>query len=528
VDYLFLFIDCLLSRDKMLARTAGLLIIKRHLDYLGKILLYVFKKRYIYNALFFLILIISLLLRIYKLGYRDFWLDEIASVKYAQYPWGNWNAPFYWILLHFWVKILGHSEFSVRFLSLIFSFFSVALVFLLGKKLFNKKTGIFSSTIMGLSSFQLWYAQEAREYSLVLFLGLLSSHIFLSVIRQGRWKYWWAFIVVSLVGLYTSYFYIIFFFSQGLYFLYYTKNKLNLKQAFLFLVIWLLFSPYLYNFFWKFFTVQQGFWIGQRDFNSILITLDNFVLGYNASYLLYFILAVFLAVIFILVIKRLVNSGNKDSLIFCIFFFLLPIFLVLFLSKAFFPIYIDRGLIVSSAYLYLILGLELSSLNRLTQITFSSILLVLLLISGYRYFADKIYTPHSFINGVCLKKPTKPLVHFITDNIMPSDTVVFSNYHALVPFKYYFSKHQQTYFLFDHAIPDPNWQRPVPDTKYNIPLHKINQLYFGRLWVVLSDWSRSGELDENSTAVREWLGRHFKLEITKELEGLLILRYVRQ
>src|SRR3989338_2125771 len=94
-------------------------------------------------------------LRLYKLGYHDLWYDEICTIGYAKYPWGNWNAPLYWIILHFWIKIFGISEFSLRFPSLIFSFLSVILVFLLGKKLFGKQAGIIASIFIGLSPFHL-------------------------------------------------------------------------------------------------------------------------------------------------------------------------------------------------------------------------------------------------------------------------------------------------------------------------------------------------------------------------------------
>lgn len=122
------------------------------------------------TAIIIFVFAVALALRLYHLGFHDFWYDEIGTINYVKHPWYNWNAPLYYILLHFWTKLFGISEFSLRLPSAIFSFLTVVTTFILGKNLFGKKAGILASVLIGLSSFHLWYAQEARDYSMVLFL----------------------------------------------------------------------------------------------------------------------------------------------------------------------------------------------------------------------------------------------------------------------------------------------------------------------------------------------------------------------
>ena len=222
------------------------------------------------------IFFIFFLLRIYHLGFHDFWYDEIGTIGYAQYPWGNWNAPFYWILLHFWIRLFGISEFSLRFPSLIFSFFSVILIFLLGKNLFNQRIGLFASLLMGFSPFHLWYAQEARDYSMVLFFGTLSSYLLYKAVEIKKFKFWFLFVLFSIMGLYTNYFFIFLFIVQALYITVFSRSlRLNAKHIFYFLIITLGFLPYLSRFLSKFFYIERGFWIPQPSINSLVVTIET-------------------------------------------------------------------------------------------------------------------------------------------------------------------------------------------------------------------------------------------------------------
>lgn len=480
-----------------------------------------------------IIFLIFLSLRLYHLGFHDFWYDEIGTIGYAQYPWGNWNAPLYWIFLHYWVKIFGISEFSLRFPSLLFSFLSVVLIFLLGKELFNKKVGILASLLIGLSPFHLWYAQEACDYSMVLFLGTLSSYLLLKAIERGQLKIWLVFTLVSITGLYTNYFYIFLFLAQTIYALSISFNysKYKFKVLISFLIACVAFSLYLPRFLSKFYYVWGGFWMPEPEMKSLLITLENFMLGYNGSYFLYIFVDIIVLILLIFAFKVIVNNKNlREGFKFCLFLFLLPIICIFLFSKIFFPIYLDRSLIIFSPYFYLLLSLGLVSINRAIKKALFVVLFLTLLIGDYLYFKDYMIIPFSHHVGTYIKKPIRPALKFLEENLKSKDIVAFTNKSTMLSFMFYSQrKFNPTYFFFDTKILDSSWQRPIDETNLGyVPSYKIDTIEFGRVWVFSSDWARSGDLDDNSQAIKKWLDKNLRLEYVKEFDGLWLFRYAKK
>ena len=489
-----------------------------------------FRTRQAKNVLIIMFFCFFLFIRLYCLGCRDFWHDEIVTISYARYPWGNWNAPLYWILLHFWIKIFSISEFSLRFPSLLFSFFSVFLVFFLGKELFNKRTGVIAALLMGLSPFHLWYAQEARDYSMVLFFGTLSSVILLKAIRGKRVILWLSFTLISLLGLYTNYFYIFLFIAQCGWFVIFKRKKLNRKAVLSFLTIFSVSSLYASRFFSKFSYIWGGFWIPEPQWKSLFITFENFMLGYNGTPVLYAATNILVAVFLAFVVMGLwKNKKSRGSLIFCSVLLLAPIVSAFAFSRVFFSVYLDRGLLLFSPYFYLVIAFGVSYLQKAARIFLLGTLVFVFTISGCRYFNGRMSEQDNHHVGTYVKKPVRPVVNFINNNIGPSDILAFTN-PSLQPSFHFYSEYKTrwSYCFFDPQLMETSWQRLYCESKFNVPFHKIDNLEFNSLWVLSSDWARSGGLDENSQSVKSWLDNNFQQEMKKEFDGLWVFKYVRK
>ncbi|MGD9316216.1 MAG: glycosyltransferase family 39 protein, partial [Anaerolineae bacterium] len=89
------------------------------------------------------------------------------------------HPPLYFVLLWVVTRLLGQSEFALRYLSLAAVVLLVPLLYTTGKRLVDGWAGLGAAVLGALSPMYLWYGQEARMYALVAFLSLLSFYSFL-------------------------------------------------------------------------------------------------------------------------------------------------------------------------------------------------------------------------------------------------------------------------------------------------------------------------------------------------------------
>ena len=107
------------------------------------------------------------------------------------------------MILHFWIALFDTREIGTHALSLVFSTLTIPVGLWAGWKLFGRWTGIVTGILCAANPFLTAYAQETRQYSLVVLLSLLATTSFLFVFVQRERRYLPFFSVAVVALLYT-------------------------------------------------------------------------------------------------------------------------------------------------------------------------------------------------------------------------------------------------------------------------------------------------------------------------------------
>jgi Dolichyl-phosphate-mannose-protein mannosyltransferase len=167
-----------------------------------------------------IILAAGAVLRVAYIGTPSLWMDEIGSIQVAtghglahdQLPigiieheqinltqlsgappwWKIWtagsdnvNPPLYYILLRWWLDLFGTGAAAVRMLSAIFSLAAVVVFFDVCRWLHGPRIALLAGALMALVGAQLDFAQDARAYAMLIFLGLCCCDAVVRIERAG-------------------------------------------------------------------------------------------------------------------------------------------------------------------------------------------------------------------------------------------------------------------------------------------------------------------------------------------------------
>ena len=207
-----------------------------------------------------LITFLAFALRIARLEFQPLWWDEGWTVYFATSDIPSMAArtaidihpPFYYLILHGWVLLLGASPFAIRSFSLLMGVLSLPLVFLVTRRLFTPRVGLLATLVWAVAPFPIYYSQEARMYALVTFLGLLSTLFSLEIwkrLKEGQLSIglWAGYILTTAAAAYTQYYAAFIPLAQTLFFLILARRNRSLILKWLAAqALWLLlYTPWI-------------------------------------------------------------------------------------------------------------------------------------------------------------------------------------------------------------------------------------------------------------------------------------------
>lgn len=242
-----------------------------------------FSKPWIY----IIITLIGISLKFYRLDYKMFWYDELATVfhvagaddvlhiseahlneivniseytkllKHSNFDYllfpqlkkqlQNMNLnPLQYLLLSFWYRLTGDAFLYYRLFSVLVFLVTLPFLFALAREMYeSKRAGWIAVSLYSASPFIHYFAQEARYYILWAFL-LVAIHYFIFMAAKFNKTKWWVwYVFFSVLSLYASVMSGVIIF-QHLLFIWFVKKNLRLKFLLVCIFIFVFYSPWFF------------------------------------------------------------------------------------------------------------------------------------------------------------------------------------------------------------------------------------------------------------------------------------------
>jgi mannosyltransferase len=116
------------------------------------------------------------------------------------------TPPLYYLLAWGWSKVFGTGEAGLRSLSALVGTATVPVAYGIGRKLASNRVALVLAALVAVNPMFVWYSQEARAYSLLLFLSALSLLFLLEALESPSRKRLAGWTVASALALATHYF----------------------------------------------------------------------------------------------------------------------------------------------------------------------------------------------------------------------------------------------------------------------------------------------------------------------------------
>jgi hypothetical protein len=431
------------------------------------------------------LILLAFALRVYRLPAQSLWYDEGVSWYMTRLSLPDltlWTAddiqpPLYYYLLWPWVPLAGTSEYALRFLSVVFGTLTVPLLWATGRWLPGERAAWLGALILTLSPLHVYYAQEARMYTLLTFLGLLSSYLLLRWLEARspslRSPYVWAYVLTAVAALYTHYFAFFLLAAHALYVLTLWLGQLRSDQPLkpgiptciaISISILILYLPWL-PFLATRYGVDASYWPGALKVGEVARKLFiAFSLGETVPEEVGTWLAVAYGIILLISVIALWRSTQyairstqyeshtaycvlrKNHLVFLLLYLFVPIVLVLLLAQRtpkFNPRY---AMLASPAFILLFAG-GLSCLiksritHHVSRFTFYASRIIaaaalILILTTSLYSLNNWYQPYP-VNQFN-KADFRITAQIVANRIGPDETVLLSSGHMFPAWAYYY------------------------------------------------------------------------------------------
>ncbi len=538
--------------------------------------------RIIYSLILFFLILAGFLARTYDIRRSEFWLDELATIQYTnhevsmtlarshsfdpKFHFPTTVAGYFWRSAHFdyqpplyYLMIYGFSsifpdEMALRYLSTFWGILSLWILYRVTRYFLEKPESLMAVAIMTGSSFHIWYAQEARGYTIFCFLFLLAVYCFLRMKKHSSRLWWFAFLVTAATAVMFTY-YAIFIFGLLL-----TRKK-TLKQNSYFSFSWLiglvltgaaiLLGPIISQ---QIGCLSHGrFWLPPPSTGDLIFFPVICVGGYLSER--WQLLAGI--VIFWLLLWRglcfLHKNTDKNKFITLCLLTIFPVLLIFLSSRTFNPIFIARHLIIFSPFFYIIFVYGILSFPmKWPRILVTFILFILLFFGWINFRQGSVFYKEGsgeFYPGIHERKQYVALIKHIKDNLQPDEKIVATDMQATIFLRRVLPSAildagQRIVMLYPGLL-EPFELESFRGWSMSTKLDNMTALYGllrfdqhimidkrtwhpASFWLIGSSWDKDLTLGKNFLAVRDFITKDYVATEFLSRDGVLIWHYKRK
>ncbi len=185
------------------------------------------------TAILILLLWLAFALRLYNLDAFSFWTDEGLTPLRSGYPIAeilsnriiiqegitkDTHPPLFYLIIHGTRQLFGESDFAFRYPSALAGVLLLPLLYQFGRRLDGRALGLLATLLLAINPLQVWYAKEARMYTIFMLLAAAATYQLWRVLtRPNFWRPLLLYVLFASLTVYTHYTAVFLFAAQSLF-----------------------------------------------------------------------------------------------------------------------------------------------------------------------------------------------------------------------------------------------------------------------------------------------------------------------
>ncbi len=367
-------------------------------------------------------------------------LDEAQSLWQTNHSYGELlriiaedvHVPLYHVLLRTWRLVLGPDVETARLLSLVFLLAAVPVFYAVARKVLSTPWALFALVVFSCSPFLQWYGNEARMYSMLVLVTLVSQYFFLTLVATDRITAWVGYAAAAVVGVYTHYFFAFVLVAQGVYVLLMWRRLPRTTIVKMAGVAGLVGAAYLP---WFLYFRSQGSASETRpnlpepssvDYSNVY---SQFLFGFQSDTINTVLVSTWPLLVLAALASVRVGVRLDRATAYLVVAAFVPVLLAFVVSHLVTPFFLSRYMIAALPALLLIVVRFTSSLTRPVARVLAAVLLAVTVL-GTVVQAANPETP--------VDEDYRTAAQLVAGGATPQDVVVLSSSFTVYPFEYYY------------------------------------------------------------------------------------------